>query len=240
MTMSEGSARRAAIYLRISLDREMDGLAIERQREDCQRLAEREGWTIVETYIDQSKSATDATKSRPDYDRMVADYEAGAFDAIVCWDLDRLTRQPRQMEDWVDAARFRGLLLKSVSGDVDLTNENGLLIAGIKIQVARAFAETALPLFETGRLRPRAAVRPAGRSAPTSRRPTPNRASTRCSGQAAALGGGAAVRSNSTARARSPPDTSLTGKKCRARYRSTGRLAQATNGLLSVISHSRS
>lgn len=116
----------------------MDGLAIERQREDCERLAEREGWTIVETYIDQSKSATDATKSRPDYDRMVADYEAGAFDAIVCWDLDRLTRQPRQMEDWVDAARFRGLLLKSVSGDVDLTNENGLLIAGIKIQVARA------------------------------------------------------------------------------------------------------
>ncbi|WP_285119318.1 recombinase family protein [Propionibacterium freudenreichii] len=126
------------IYLRISLDREMDGLAIERQREDCERLAEREGWTVVETYVDQSKSATDATKSRPDYDRMVADYQAGAFDAIVCWDLDRLTRQPRQMEDWVDAARFRGLQLKSVSGDVDLTNENGLLIAGIKIQVARA------------------------------------------------------------------------------------------------------
>lgn len=116
----------------------MDGLAIERQREDCERLAQREGWIVVETYVDQSISATDATKSRPDYDRMVADYEAGAFDAIVCWDLDRLTRQPRQMEDWVDAARFRGLLLKSVSGDVDLTNENGLLIAGIRIQVARA------------------------------------------------------------------------------------------------------
>lgn len=138
MKPSAATPRRAAIYLRISLDREMDGLAIERQREDCERLAQREGWAVVETYIDQSISATDATKSRPDYDRMVADYEASAFDAIVCWDLDRLTRQPRQMEDWVDAARFRGLLLKSVSGDVDLTNENGLLIAGIKIQVARA------------------------------------------------------------------------------------------------------
>lgn len=138
MNLPSTAPRKAAIYLRISLDREMDGLAIERQREDCERLAEREGWTVVETYIDQSISATDATKSRPDYDRMVSDYKAGAFDAIVCWDLDRLTRQPRQMEDWVDAARFRGLLLKSVSGDVDLTNENGLLIAGIKIQVARA------------------------------------------------------------------------------------------------------
>ncbi len=30
---------RAAIYLRISLDREMDGLAIDRQREDCESLA---------------------------------------------------------------------------------------------------------------------------------------------------------------------------------------------------------
>lgn len=130
--------RRTAIYLRISLDLEMDGLAIERQREDCERLAQREGWTVVETYVDQSISATDATKKRPGYDRMVADYEAGMFDAIVCWDLDRLTRQPRQLEDWIDAARTRGLLLKSVSGDVDLTNENGLLIAGIKIQVARA------------------------------------------------------------------------------------------------------
>lgn len=65
MKTTEFSSRRAAIYLRISLDREMDGLAIERQRKDCERLAEREGLTIVETYIDQSKSATDATKSRP-------------------------------------------------------------------------------------------------------------------------------------------------------------------------------
>jgi site-specific DNA recombinase len=75
--------RRTAIYLRISLDLEMDGLAIERQREDCERLAQREGWTVVETYVDQSISATDATKKRPGYDRMVADYEDGMFDAIV-------------------------------------------------------------------------------------------------------------------------------------------------------------
>ncbi|GEM_PF-6653590 len=30
---------RAAIYLRIPQDRELDGLAIERQREDCENLA---------------------------------------------------------------------------------------------------------------------------------------------------------------------------------------------------------
>ncbi|MCK1803840.1 recombinase family protein [Brevibacterium sp. R8603A2] len=98
--------RKCAVYLRISQDREMDGLAIERQREQCEALANYRQWEVVETYVDQSKSATDRTKSRPDYDRMVADYRAGRFTAIICYDLDRLTRQPRQLEDWIDAAEL--------------------------------------------------------------------------------------------------------------------------------------
>ena len=61
---------RAAIYLRISLDREMDGLAIDRQREDCEKLAQFRGWEIVETYVDQSISASDKTKKRPAYLRI--------------------------------------------------------------------------------------------------------------------------------------------------------------------------
>lgn len=131
--------RRAAYYLRISQDREFDGLAIDRQLEDCRELARREGWTLIEPpYVDQSKTATYANKVRERYDDMVRDYLAGAFTALVIYDLDRFTRQPRELEDWIDAAKTRGLLLKSVSGDVDLTNENGLLIAGIKVQVARA------------------------------------------------------------------------------------------------------
>ena len=72
------------------------GEAIDRQREDCENLARFRRWEVVETYVDQSKSATDRTKVRPAYDQMVADYKAGAFDAIICYDLDRFTRQPRQ------------------------------------------------------------------------------------------------------------------------------------------------
>lgn len=70
---------RAAIYLRISQDREMDGLAIERQRQDCEAMARSRRWEVVETYVDQSKSATDKTKKRPSYERMVSGYEAGRF-----------------------------------------------------------------------------------------------------------------------------------------------------------------
>lgn len=133
--------RKAAIYLRISLDREMDGLAIDRQREQCEALAKYRQWQVVETYVDQSKSATDRTKVRPAYNQMVADYKAGAFDAIICYDLDRLTRQPRQLEDWIDASELRGLALVTANGDADLSTDGGRMYARIKAAVARAEME---------------------------------------------------------------------------------------------------
>lgn len=141
MNESSAAPRKAAIYLRISQDREMDGLAIDRQRERCEELATYRRWDVVETYVDQSKSATDRTKNRPDYDRMVADYQAGMFDAIICYDLDRLTRQPRQLEDWIDAAELRGLALVTANGDADLSTDGGRMYARIKAAVARAEME---------------------------------------------------------------------------------------------------
>lgn len=130
---------RAAIYLRISLDREMDGLAIDRQREACEKIAAHRGWLVDEDsyYIDQSKSATDKTKMRPAYERMVVDFKAGRFKAIICWDLDRLTRQPRQLEDWIDAAEDRGLQLVTANGEADLSTDGGRMYARIKAAVAR-------------------------------------------------------------------------------------------------------
>lgn len=141
MNKPSNAPRKAAIYLRISLDREMDGLAIERQREQCEALAAYRQWEVVETYVDQSKSATDRTKVRPAYDQMVADYKAGAFDAIICYDLDRLTRQPRQLEDWIDASELRGLALVTANGDADLSTDGGRMYARIKAAVARAEME---------------------------------------------------------------------------------------------------
>lgn len=132
---------RAAIYLRISRDDEMNGLAIERQREDCLRVVTQRNWTLHETYVDQGISASKREVHRPAYERMLRDYQRGAFDAIVCYDLDRLTRQPRQLEDWIDAAESRGLALVTATGEADLTTDNGRLFARIKASVARAEVE---------------------------------------------------------------------------------------------------
>lgn len=71
----------------------------------------------------------------------MADYHAGLFSAIICYDLDRLTRQPRQLEDWIDAAELRGLALLTANGDADLSTDGGRTYARTKAAVARAEME---------------------------------------------------------------------------------------------------
>ncbi|ABL80607.1 MULTISPECIES: recombinase family protein [unclassified Nocardioides] len=132
---------RCALYLRVSLDRTGDHLAVDRQREDCLEIARLRGWTVVGEYVDNSISASNAAKVRPGYERLVSDFDAGAFDALVCWDLDRLTRQPRQLEDWIDAAEERGLRLVTANGEADLGTDGGRMFARVKAAVARSEVE---------------------------------------------------------------------------------------------------
>lgn len=132
---------KAVLYLRVSLDVTGEMLAVERQREACQRIAQERHWRIVGEYMDNSLSASKKTVTRPEYERMRADYAAGLFDAIVVWDLDRLTRQPRQLEDWIDLAQEHGLMLVTANGEADLQTDAGRLFARIKAAVAREEVE---------------------------------------------------------------------------------------------------
>lgn len=135
------TSRRAAVYLRVSLDATGEGLAVDRQRELCLSIVATRGWELAGEYVDNSISATDAKKARPGYNRLTADLDAGRFDALVCYDLDRLTRQPRQLEDWIDAADRGALALVTANGEADLTTDSGRLFARIKLAVARSEVE---------------------------------------------------------------------------------------------------
>jgi len=129
------------VYLRVSLDSTGEQLAVTRQREDCLKIAADRGWVVAYEYVDNSTSASDRAKVRPAYNQMVEDFTGGSFDALICWDLDRLTRQPRQLEDWIDNAEERGLLLVTANGEADLSTDGGRMFARIKASVARGEVE---------------------------------------------------------------------------------------------------
>jgi site-specific DNA recombinase len=122
-----GARPRAAIYCRISSDREGLELGVERQQEDCRDLAVRHGLTVVEVFVDNDVSAsTKARKERPEYRRMLADAREGRFDTIVAYTTSRLTRKPRENEDLIELAESHGISYQYVrSPAVDLNTAAG-------------------------------------------------------------------------------------------------------------------
>src|SRR5699024_9514765 len=133
------TGRRAGIYARISKD-DGSALGVGRQIEDCTAEAGRRGWTVGDQFIDNNVSAS-KVKPRPEYTRMIEAVERGDIDAVVVWDVDRLTRKPAELETFIDLADRHGLSLASVGGEIDLSTPQGRLTARIKGSVARHEAE---------------------------------------------------------------------------------------------------
>ena len=126
-----------AVYARISRDQEGTGLGVNRQLDDCRELAERLGWTIAEEYVDNDLSAY-TKKRRPAYERMLDDLRDGTRDAVLVYHLDRLTRRPIELEQFVDVltdAKVRQV--RFVAGaDVDMASGDGLLVLRMLAAVA--------------------------------------------------------------------------------------------------------
>jgi len=128
---------RAAIYAGISSDRDGESLGVERQLTDCRKLCAQRGWETSGDYVDNDISAAKPGKKRPEHERLMADIRPGKLDAVVVWDVDRLYRQPRELEPFVDACEAVGLRsLASVGGDMDLNDESALFMLRMRVNMA--------------------------------------------------------------------------------------------------------
>lgn len=132
---------RAVIYCRISQDRTGAGLGVDRQREDCEALAARNGWDVVETYVDNDVSAFSG-KLRKDYRRMLADLEQGTATVVIVWHTDRLHRSITELEGYMDLCAARGISTHAVqAGEIDLATPTGRAQARFMGVVARLESE---------------------------------------------------------------------------------------------------
>jgi len=132
---------RAVVYCRISQDRTGANLGVDRQREDCQALAERNGWDVVEVYVDNDVSAFSG-KLRKDYRRMLADLELGTAAIVIAWHTDRLHRSPTELEEYIDLSERRGVSTHTCqAGSIDLSSPSGRMTARILGAVARQESE---------------------------------------------------------------------------------------------------
>src|SRR5262245_23072822 len=79
----------AAAYFRMSTLRQED--SIERQRSTVVPYAERNGYAIVQEYVDEGLSGSEEGK-RKAFMQMLADAQRGKFQLILCDDQDRFAR----------------------------------------------------------------------------------------------------------------------------------------------------
>ena len=95
---------KAVIYARFSSDRQREE-SIEGQLRECKEYAQRNGITVLDSYIDRALSAK--TDNRPDFQRMIKDSAKGLFDVVLVWKLDRFARNR------YDSAHYKAILKKN-------------------------------------------------------------------------------------------------------------------------------
>jgi DNA invertase Pin-like site-specific DNA recombinase len=111
----------AAIYARLSRDRDGTSTGTDRQLADCRALAKAKGWDVVGEYVERDVSAYTPKTPRPRYDAMLTALEAGEVGVIVAWKLDRLLRRPLDFETLWDRLERKGASLATVADSIDTT-----------------------------------------------------------------------------------------------------------------------
>jgi DNA invertase Pin-like site-specific DNA recombinase len=114
-----------------------DTTKVDDQEQICRQLADRLGWHVVDVYQDQAKSAWQPSRKRKEWDRMLADIEAGRINGIVVYHGDRLLRTHEDLLALIHLARARGIQLASPVGTRDLGNYDDQFILEIEASMAK-------------------------------------------------------------------------------------------------------
>lgn len=86
---------------------------------------------MAEDYVDNDASAYSG-KHRPAYQRLLDDIADGLRDGVIVYHLDRLHRQPKELEEFAEVCDRAGMkYVATLTGDVNLGTGDGLLIARI-------------------------------------------------------------------------------------------------------------
>lgn len=151
-----GPSPRAVVYVRISDDPEGTERGVDRQEADCRAYAEAHGWEVVAVFRENDTSAfkqrTITLPSgervrrvvRPQFRAMLKHLADNQVDVMIAYDLDRAVRDPRDLEDLIDAKVLGGFTVRSVTGSLRLDTDSDVAMARVLVAMAnKSSADTA-------------------------------------------------------------------------------------------------
>lgn len=124
------------IYARFSSHNQHE-TSIEGQLKECYEYARRNGYTVIDTYIDRAISGT--TDNRPEFLRMIDDSAKKLFRFVLVYQLDRFARNR------YDSATYKAKLKKNgvrvLSAKENITDDaSGILIEGVLESMAEYYS----------------------------------------------------------------------------------------------------
>ncbi|WP_207717749.1 recombinase family protein [Caenimonas soli] len=82
------SAKRVALYARVSIDRQSTSNQLLELKETAERLE----WAVVAEFVDRGISGAKGRKDRPQLDALLRGVARRDFGLVACWSVDRLGR----------------------------------------------------------------------------------------------------------------------------------------------------
>ncbi len=140
---SPATQLRAAAYVRVSSEEQVDGHSLDAQRRALEAACTERRWTIVAWYADEGVSAhTDDIARRPAFHQMVQDAQRHRFDAVVVHKLDRFARSVVVALGTFKLLNELGISFLSLSEQgMDFTTPMGKVLFGMLALLAEYYSE---------------------------------------------------------------------------------------------------
>ncbi len=132
-----GGAERVALYMRVSSEEQKTKESVGTQDDFLKSYCALYGLQAVATYKDEAVSGTVPVRERPGGARLLADAEAGSFDTVLVYKLDRIGRSLLVVVDAHDRLGEVGVALRSATEPIDTSSAAGRLI----FQMLASFSE---------------------------------------------------------------------------------------------------
>jgi site-specific DNA recombinase len=138
---------RAALYIRVSTQEQLDGYSISAQKRQLTAYCESQGWEIAGYYVEEGVSAKNT--NRPELQRMISHIKNGLIDCVLVYKLDRLTRSVMDLYKLLQLFEEYDCKFKSATEVYDTTSAIGRMF----ITLVASFAQ-----FERERLAERVSM----------------------------------------------------------------------------------
>ena len=142
---------KAAIYMRVSTDEQVNGYGLDVQRTRCEAMAIVKGWEVAAVYSDEGLSGTLDAGRRPGLAALLAAACSGDVQAVIVLSLDRLARKTLLVLDLVGKLDGCGVELVSVKESLDTSSPSGRFALTMFAAIAQLERDTIVARTRDGR-----------------------------------------------------------------------------------------